>query len=270
MPGPRQNFAGAVRTATDSTFTTASIKFKTSRTVLQNLFPPMSNSYRFASPGTVAYASFTQTTLNKMEWLGGSGYNLIGLYIHGVEYVKADGSVIRGTYMPILFENLTDPIISGREELGMPKVYSAIDVHQTDVSYRIETGWQGAKWGNFTLDGLHDVDPASAVGSVSGEADDGIIVYRYMPQVGREFKGVAETGYTCFVPFAEEKPAPVTKRVRKTTTANFNIDGLNWDALPTLHHIVSRLVEIPVYKVVSAKVVEGLGVSDVGACRRVE
>ena len=75
----------------------ASIKFKTSRTLLQNLFPPNSTSYRFKSPGTVAYASFSQTTLNKMDWLGGSGYKHIGLYIHGVEYVKKNGDIISGT-----------------------------------------------------------------------------------------------------------------------------------------------------------------------------
>lgn len=32
-----------------------------------------------------------------MEWLGGSGYNHIGLYIHGVEYVKKDGEILSGT-----------------------------------------------------------------------------------------------------------------------------------------------------------------------------
>lgn len=197
-------------------------------------------------------------------------YKHIGLYIHGVEYVKKDGGVIRGTYMPLLFENLTDPIVSGREELGMPKLYTAIDVYQRDSSYRIQTGWQGANWGNFTLEGLHDVDPDSAVGTVSGEDDDGILVYRYMPRVGREFKGVAEVSYPCFVPFAEDKPAPVTKRVRKATTASFKIDSLDWDALPTLHHVISRLAEIPVYEVVGAKVVSGVGVPDVGAARRIE
>lgn len=97
MPGPRQTTEGLPRQATESTFKTASIKFKTSRTLLQNLFPPNSSSYRFKSPGTVAYASFSQTTLNKMEWLGGSGYNHLGLYIHGVEYVKKDGEIISGT-----------------------------------------------------------------------------------------------------------------------------------------------------------------------------
>ena len=99
MPGPRQTNTGRPREAAESTFTTASIKFKTSRMLLQNLFTPNSTSYRFKSPGTVAFALFSQTTPNKMEWLGGSGYKHIGLYIHGVEYVKKDGNILSGTCM---------------------------------------------------------------------------------------------------------------------------------------------------------------------------
>ena len=270
MPGPRQSHSGIVRNAVKSTFRTASIKFKTSRTVLQNLFPPGVKGYRFKSPGTVAYCSFSCTTLDKMEWLGGTGYNHIGLYIHGVEYEKPDGQILSGTYMPILFESLTDPIVSGREELGMPKLYTAIDVFHGTGSYRVMTSWQGSLWGNFTLDGLEpDTDLAAATGKVSGEDDDGILVYRYYPQVGRDLKGQSETEYPVFVPFAEEKPQPVTTKVWKASKASIKIDPLDWNALPTLHHIVSRLGEIPVYEIVKAKVVEGEGVPDVAPARRV-
>ncbi|RDW94889.1 FAD binding-containing protein [Coleophoma crateriformis] len=270
MPGPRQTHTGVVRQAEQSTFTTASIKFKTSRTVLQNLFPHTSNSYRFKSPGTVAYASYSQTTLGKMEWLGGSGYKHIGLYIHGVEYVKKDGSIISGTYMPLLFESLTDPIVSGREELGMPKLYTSVDIHRRSKGYRINTGWEGAIWGNFVWEGLEESDMAAESGKISGEDDDGILVHRYIPKVGRVHKGEAEAEYPVFVPYAEDFPTPKPQRVYKASKASFKIDPLDVDALPTLHHIISRLAEIPCYEVVSAKVVEGVGVPDVGAAHRVE
>ena len=104
----------------------------------QSLFPPGIRNIRFTCPGTIAYASFACTTLDKMEWLGNTGYSHIGLYIHGVEYEKQNGSKICGTYMSILFESLADPIISGREELGIPKLYSAIDIHQEVSSFRIQ------------------------------------------------------------------------------------------------------------------------------------
>ncbi|RMD44997.1 hypothetical protein DV735_g78, partial [Chaetothyriales sp. CBS 134920] len=270
MPGPRQSHDGKVRDSVESTFRTASIKFKSSRTVLQNLFPPGVKGYRFKSPGTVAYASFSCTTLNRMEWLGGTGYNHIGLYIHGVEFERADGSVLNGAYMPILFESLTDPIVSGREELGMPKLYTAIDVFHGAESLRINTSWQGSLWGNFRLDGLkEDTNVGAATGKITGGDDDGVLVYRYMPRVGRDFKGQSEAEYPVFVPFAEERPQPVTKRVWRASSASFSIDALDWDALPTLHHIIARLQEIPVYEIVNAQVVEGIGVPDVAVARRV-
>lgn len=270
MPGPRQTTLGIARKSKESTFTTASIKFKTSRTLLQNLFPPNSKSFRFKSPGTVAYATFSQTTLNKMEWLGNSGYKHIGLYIHGVEYVKKNGDVINGAYMPILFESLTDPIVSGREELGMPKLYTSVDVYRREKSYRVNTGWEGANWGSFVWDGLKEADAGADSGKISGDDDDGILVYRYIPRVGRDDKGKAEAEYPVYVPFAEDEPKPKTQRVYKASKASIKIDALDWDALPTLHHVISRLEELPVYEIVNAKVVEGVGVPDVGAARRVE
>ncbi|EWY94922.1 salicylate hydroxylase [Fusarium oxysporum NRRL 32931] len=268
FPGPRQTFSGEARNATDSTFTTASIKFKTSRTLLQNLFP--SPSFRFKSPGTVAYASFSQTTLNKMEWLGGSGYRHIGLYIHGVQYVQKDGTVRDGTFLPILWENLTDPIVSGREELGMPKLYCSIDVWRRTNSYRIQTGWQGVNFGSFTLEGLHETDSGSSKGTIGGEDDEGIFAYKYIPKVGD--RGKADVEHATFVPHSEESKVVPSQVLRVFTAdkASFEFDPHDWEALPTLHHVVSRLAEVPVYEILGGKVVEGVGVPDVSSARRID
>ncbi|KAH1487235.1 hypothetical protein KXV92_001037 [Aspergillus fumigatus] len=272
MPGPRQDFYGRDRAAKSlrSTFKTASIRFRTSRTLLQNLLP--NESYSFSSPGTIAYASFSQTTLNGMDWLGGGGYRHLGLYIEGVQYKKANGEVVKGTYMPILFESLADPIVSGREELGMPKLYTVIDVHERRGSYHIQTGWEGAVWGHFHLESLQDVDPGNDPGVIGGEPSDGILVHRYIPKVGRDYKGQAEAEYPVFVPHAAESKMVPSRviRVRKTTEASFRIDALGWESLPTLQHVISRLAEIPVDQIVGAKLVEGEGVPDVSSAMRLE
>jgi len=269
-PGPRQDIWGNPRPSLQQTFLTASIKFKTSSTFLQNLFP--TESFKFKSPGSVAYASFSTTTLGNMTWLGGGGYNHFGLYIHGVQYTKKDGSTIDGTYMPLLFESLTDPIVSGRDELGMPKVYCAIDIHRRASSYRMAASWQGAKFCDFTLEGLQTVDPSAEKGTIGGEADYGILVHRYIPAVGREMKGKADAEYSVVVPHEEEsKVVPSTvKKVEKPTRASVKFDSLDTEALPTLHHIVSVLADIPIYEVVGSKIVEGTGVPDVSSARRIE
>ncbi|KAK4924561.1 hypothetical protein LTR28_012368, partial [Elasticomyces elasticus] len=191
MPGPRQDFLGRSRSGAHSTFTTASITFETSRTLLQTLLP--TPAFSFASPGTIATASFSATMLGKMDWLGGGGYNLLGLNLHGVQYTKKDGSRITGTFLAVLFENLTDPIVTGREELGMPKLYCALDVFRRKESTFINASWKGASFGEWEWEGLEPVhipptNGESGSGKLSGGAttsfspngfeDQGILAYR--------------------------------------------------------------------------------------------
>lgn len=272
MPGPRQDFEGLSRLdrSHKSTFQTNSIRFKTSRTLLQNLLP--NDSYSFITPSTVATATFSQTLLNGMDWLGGGGYRHLGLYINGVQYKKANGEAVIGTYLPILFESLTDPIVSGREELGMPKLYSALDANERKGSYYLQASWQGAVWGRFRWEGLEDEDPNANAGPGDSGVNGGLLLHRYIPQVGADCKGQPDVEYPVLVPNADESKVLVSKvtRVRKARKASLEIDGLDWKALPTLHHIIERLAEIPVDEILSAKIVEGEGVPDVSSARRID
>jgi hypothetical protein len=52
--------------------------------------------------------------------------------------------------------------------------------------------------------------------------------------------------------------------------ATVSFDACDWNTLPTLHHVVSRVAEIPVYEVISAKVVSGVGVPDVSSAVRID
>ena len=185
-----------------------------------------------------------------MDWLGGGGYNFWALWIHGVQYTRKDGSSISGSFLPIMFENLMDPIISGREELGMPKLFSDIDVQKTDPDYSIRTSWRDATWGTFDLSNLKEIDPStSSGGSVTGESgEEAQITSRYMPTVGRQQKGRAAEEYFAAVHLAEEQP-PKVLRSLETSQSIINIDdSLGWKKLPTLSHIIERLAEVRRYR----------------------
>ena len=127
MPGPRQDFYGSKQKALGKVeCTTAKVVLKTSATLLRNLFP--NASYSFKSRDTVAIISLRVQALNNLAWLGGGGYNLLGAYIHDVVYKAVDGREYCGNYLPVMFEDLADPILTGREELGFPKVFSDTDI----------------------------------------------------------------------------------------------------------------------------------------------
>ncbi len=107
------------------------------------------SQFKFSSAETVCEASFSITHLDRVSWLGGKGYNCMAFYVHGVEYQMKDGTSLVGTYLPVLFENLADSIVSGREELGMPAVFCDIDMHMEPKSCRATAAWKGAQFAEF-------------------------------------------------------------------------------------------------------------------------
>lgn len=292
MPGPRQDFHGRPHNGSNATFKTASIKIKSSRTVLENLFP--NDKLRFASPDTVAHATFAATQLDNLEWLGGRGYSHFGLYIHGVQYTKDNGETVTGTYLPLLFENLTDPILSGREELGFPKLFADLDISHDDAGYSLTASWMGSKFASLKLlkptkeltngaaapapsppaQGPPAGGPPPGRGPPPPPPDEGLFFHKHIPTSGSvDGKSrTADADYTAFLPHDLDAQT-VEKKVLTTLTtkdAEVKFDALDWKALPTLHHIIARLQEVPVFGIVEAKIVTGTGVSDVRSVRRME
>lgn len=287
MPGPRQDFLGRPRDGSKATFKTTSVKFKSSRTVLQNLFP--TEKLKFASPDTIAHATFAVTQLDNLEWLGGRGYSHFGLYIHGVQYTKENGETVVGTYLPVLFENLADPILSGREELGFPKLFADLDVQQNGDTWSLNASWMGSKFATLTVfepvehltngDAAPQQPPAQSQPQGHGPppppVEEGLFFHKHIPttgSTGSKERGQADVSYTAFLP-NDEDAKTVERKISKTLQAKHaqvQFDALDWKALPTLHHVIARLQEVPVYEVVEAKIVEGTGVSDVSSVRRIE
>jgi hypothetical protein len=273
MPGPRQDFNGRPRDGTKSTFKTTSIKVKTSRTILQNLFP--TEKLTFVSQDRVAHATFAVTQLSNLDWLGGRGYTHFGLYLHGVQYTK-DNTTLIGTYLPVLFENLADPIISGREELGFPKLFADLEIQSDGEAWTLNASWMSSKFCSITLSSVEESSCGSDV--PSGESvvpqDEGLFVQKHFPSTGHRVdkEGQTDVSYTAFLSNDEDAKTVEKKysKISKARNADIKFDALDWQALPTLHHIVDRLQEIPIYEVIEAKVVEGTGVSDVRCARRLE
>lgn len=274
MPGPRQDFHGHPRDGSKATFKTTSVKFKSSRTILQNLFP--TEKLKFASTDTVVYATLAATQLDNLEWLGGRGYSHFGLYIHGVQYTKDNGETVIGTYLPVLFENLADPILSGREELGFPKLFADLDIQQNGNIWSLDASWMGSKFATLTLcDPTESLANSEAViQEAPAPAEEGLFFQKHIPttgSIGSPERGQADVEYTAFLPNDNDlKTVDNVRKTFKAQSAQIQFDALDWKALPTLHHIISRLQEIPVYEVVEAKIVEGTGVNDVSSVRKVE
>lgn len=268
----------SLRQSSPETFTTYSIRFQSSRTYLQNLLPP---GFTFSTPGTKVFASLVCTTLDGMTWLAGKGYRMCGLYIHGVNFTKRDQSKVYGSYLAVLFEDLADPIVTGRAELGMPKLFADIDVREQGDgrSCTISLSWRGAQFGEMDIFGLVEEDPSAVNGTEQSgplrgpgppppPPEQGLFLYRYVPAVGEPGKADAE--YPVFVPKQEPAPDAAAPTTLTTKTASLKFEPRDWQSLPTLHNIAKGLAEVPIYAIEEAKLTKGVGVDDVSGGRRLE
>ena len=283
-PGPRLPLSldpssseiKALRDSRPELSATYSIRFRSSRTFLQRLLPP---GFGFTSPATNVSASIKCTTLDSMTWLGGGGYNHLGLYIHGVNYTKQDGSKVFGTYLPVLFEDLADPIITGRDELGFPKVFADINVsHATETgNSAIILSWRGTQFGEFQIKGLRRAELTTNAaneetaqeakpgpGSTPPPPEQGQLVYRYVPSVGEPGKTDAE--YAVLFP---NPPQDTSAETLVADAASIQFEAQDWQKLPTLHHIARTLAAIPIYEFEKVEMIQGTQVNDLSAAVRI-
>lgn len=282
-PGPRRPLGSnashediqRLRQAKPATFETISVRFKSSRTYLENLLPA---GFSFTSPGTLAAASIRCTTLDGMTWLGDGGYSHCGLYIHGVNYTKGDGTKLFGTFLAVLFENLADPIITGRDELGAPKLFCDIAANVNGDNANVTLSWRGARFMEVNIRGLSNPQKQPAV--TNGEStqhtpgppppppEQGQFAHRYVPAVGQP--GKADADYFVFIPHDGPANEGVEDQTLTTVDASIAFDERDWQSLPTLHHLAKGLAEVPIYGIEEAKIVKGRGVNDLSGAFRIE
>lgn len=216
-----------------------------------------------------------------MTWLGGGGYSLARLVLHGVNYTKRDGSKVFGSYIPILFEDLADPIITGRDDVGFPKLFADIAIQEDNGgNATISLKWRSTEFCRLQIEGLAEEQESRMNGNVEGgrptngappsspPPDHGNLVYRYVPAVGRS--GVADAEYAVLVPHItnDGTAGPTTRRV--TQSASLEFSACDWQSLPTLHHVAEKLAGMPIYSIEGAERATRESVDDLSGAMRIE
>ncbi|KAL5351159.1 hypothetical protein ACLOAV_003010 [Pseudogymnoascus australis] len=168
-PGPRQDHFGRAQNPGELSYRTSYLTFKTHKSYINTLLP--SDELSIDTDGSWATATLSVTRLANLTWLGGRGYSFFALYIHNVtgnEKTLADaltngdvatGSEKKGDFVPVMFENKADPIITGREELGFSKVFATLEDTSSASSYTLSAGWEGTEFCRLTLEDLVEVQP---------------------------------------------------------------------------------------------------------------
>lgn len=238
-----------------------SVSFLSKADQLNRLLPP-----GFSLSGEPVVTVFHEQ-LKEVEWLAGRGYNTLGVTFP----VRYEGAQDRaaGPFLAVLWENLADPILTGREQLGFSKIYCELpEPVLRSYETQITASWLGFRFMDMRLSGMTDVDKADFPPPLEETVDDiaqGLLHYKYIPKTGDW--GVADAEYACLMPFGGSNE--VTERFwRGDGTVEFQ--KARWEDLPTQYQIVNTLAGLDVLEWRGATVTRSIGGKDLSDQRALD
>jgi acetoacetate decarboxylase len=183
-----------------------------------------------------------------VDWLAGHGYNLVAVTaaasFHGEE------EQMEGSYCLVMWEDLADPILTGRELQGIPKLYADIQDHRViDGRWHTSASHFGHKILDLSVEQLRDPTPEEVVANEQARAGrDNPMAWRYLP-------GISGFGHTA----SQFTTYPSENQIEEAWVGQGRVEWqqLCWDQNPTQHHIVNALAELPVLEWLPAVVARG-------------
>jgi Acetoacetate decarboxylase (ADC) len=257
--GPRQG-AGGARFILHSLAkqTRYGVSFLTNREQLEDLLPEGFHV------GTEPIVSVEATMLSEIPWLAGRGYNTLGVRFPAVFRGKKDSAT--GTFLAVLWENLTEPILTGREELGFSKVYADISTpraHGNEI--HIFASWMGFKFLELKLAPQVLVGLDKIPDLIRQTVGDGILHFKYIPRTGGGWEQ-ADACYATLSPINVSGPNGPSGDQNLPEMwlgeGSLQFHRASWEDMPTQFHIVNALNQLEVKKYLGASVLKTVQATD--------
>ncbi|MCP4857944.1 MAG: acetoacetate decarboxylase family protein [Fuerstiella sp.] len=220
--------------------------------VLQYLPEP----YELNGPPTVTIAYGRNRQIN---WLAGGDYNIVKVAVDATYPGQVDR--VSGGYVLVLWENLTDPILPGREFQGMPKIYADIENHRIyDGTWMTTVSNRGKTMLDLQASNLKQIQGEEFETFRNDRRNGGMPGWKYIPGES----SVDEP----LVSYATEFPTTTEYHEAWSADGTFEWHSLAWQDNPTQSHIVNALHALPVKEIMSCTVTKASKVLQVAKVRR--
>ncbi len=234
-------------TATD--VTAMAVSYLTDAGKLEALLPPDKGLSLHGDP----VVSVSCVYQGQVAWLAGRGYNLI-MVTFPVEF-SGDKKVV-GSFAPVIWENLCEPIIRGREMLGWSKIFCDIPQYtRFGDRMRATAEWEGFRFLDVTVDNIRPVTEADARAmGRNAVKSEGSIHHKYITR-SSGVPGETDADYLVLVRPGVE----ATAKEAVTGDATIAFHRATWEEMPTQANIVNALADLEVKEIVSTMVVKNDG-----------
>ncbi len=219
------------------------------------------NRFELRGPPVITVEAYYMTDIG---WLAGRGYNMCDVKFE-VTFQGRNGPV-NGTLVLVRWENLCDPILSGREELGHNKLYCEIPKPRLlDGCRKLRLSWLDSPFLDLSVSDLTPLPP-DAYPPMDPD-HHGILSYKYVPKTGAW--GEADAEYVTLSPHAIGRQN-ITITDFQVGKGEFAFRHCSWEELPTLHHVVNAFAELENRGFQGAHLIETIGGSSYAETRRVD
>lgn len=185
----------------------------------------------------------------QVDWLAGHGYNMLG--VNASVVYKGKKEEMTGSFALVIWENLADPILSGRELQGIPKIYADIPDHSIHGGdWRCNASHFGHKIVELSIGDLSDVPMEDIEAELQEKKGlDHPMGWRYMPELG---------GFgTAAIDQPTTYPSESVYTSAMVGEGLVSWQQLTWEQNPTQYHIVNALQSLPVLEYRPAVITRG-------------
>ncbi|GAA0273500.1 acetoacetate decarboxylase family protein [Alteraurantiacibacter aestuarii] len=170
-------------------------------------------------------------SFHNIGWLAGRGYDILMVRIPArwMQRQKQQS----GYFVPVVWENMADPIITGREELGWSKIFADISVSaERDEQWRCTASWDGHRFFDFQAAAFEE--------AASAPSPMPMVFEKYVPTTGDP--QASDAHYLTIT--ASDGPDTEIRSVERGE-GKFEFRGASWEQMPTQYPIVNALASLP-------------------------
>lgn len=179
-----------------------------------------------------------------ITWLAGGHYNVVAVTVRARYAGNVDD--VSGAYALAMWENLTDPILTGRELQGLPKTYGDIEDHRVfDGVWTTTLSVRGKTFLDLAASDLRTMEPERLQQLNTESSKRTLLGWKYIPN---------ETGSGPVVSYATEFPMPARYTEAWSATGRLKWYPQTWRENPMQAHIANALHALPVKEIVACLV----------------
>ena len=238
----------------DATYATASqmvsVNFLTNAEQLEAILPEDKGLELRGEP----VVSVTAMYQGALGWLAGRSYDIV-MVTFPVTFNGKERQV-PGAFAPVIWENMTEPILAGRETLGWSKIYADIEPPAVmGNSAHCVASWYGFKFMDLKIDNLRQLteeELKARQAAMASQPSEGSIHWKYIPKTGHP--GEADADYLTISTNQGAPPSELKSFGVWTGDGSIEFHRAKWEDAPTMANVINAFADLEVREIVSSAV----------------